>query len=381
MENDGIPTSNWDSENPNQALRNDYESVQALFNIQTPITQRFLETQSRQLAESILKNLSQVHFTLPDKVMVKTSNQESDNFQITVPTELRKQSIGGVFNRIRRSDMRTDLRQRLVELEESDQKAVSVSAQLIRFGTAKFMIYSMLPSGRSVQYSAPEGEEIPSIPTGHLQDTESAITQESDAIAETGDKEKGRGELQVPFVPEARQFFLPQWVAFGQQGNILVKSVEEAENHVTSMQRFLEALHAAVSLAPYFLGDNEYQKKRYGMLGQLVNQGRALAKYQTEEIINVIKRRAASHNLNRGLSLSMPYFDDQELKIRSHNFTIIPAGRIMFVPAFVDRASCEEQAKIAQDTRLSPSTRKYLILQLDLLANAFQLENPDQADK
>ena len=51
------------------------------------------------------------------------------------------------------------------------------------------------------------------------------------------------------------------------------------------MQRFLCVLHAAVSLAPYIVADEEYQRKRYGMLGQLVNQGRALARYETREII------------------------------------------------------------------------------------------------
>ena len=204
----------------------------------------------------------------------------------------------------------------------------------------------------------------------------SAITEQTDAIVETGEQDQGRGELQVPFVPDARRFFLPQWVAFGQQGNLLVHSVSEAENHVASMQRFLTILHAAVSLAPYFVVDSEYQKKRYGMLGQLVNQGRALACYQTEEMIQVIKHRAAAHDLNRGLSLSLPFFDDQVLEIRTHDFTVIPAGRIMFVPAFVVRASREEQAKVAQDTRLSPSTRKYLLLQLKMLERAFLSNTP-----
>ena len=59
------------------------------------------------------------------------------------------------------------------------------------------------------------------------------------------------------------------------------------------------------------VADEDYQRKRYGMLGQLVNQGRALARYETDDIIRTIKERAAQHDLNRGLSLSLPYFDDQ----------------------------------------------------------------------
>ena len=77
-------------------------------------------------------------------------------------------------------------------------------------------------------------------------------------------------------------------------------------------------------------------------------------------------------NLNRGLSLSLPYFDDQVLEMRTHEFEVIPAGRIMFVPAFVVRAVREEQAKVAQDTRRSPSTRKYLLLELNMLEEAFE---------
>jgi hypothetical protein len=67
----------------------------------------------------------------------------------------------------------------------------------------------------------------------------------------------------------------------------------------------------------------------------------------------------------------LPYFDDQELKVGHSNFEIIPAGRIMFVPAFVVRASLEEQAKIAQDTRLNPSTRKHIMQELKILEEAF----------
>jgi hypothetical protein len=50
---------------------------------------------------------------------------------------------------------------------------------------------------------------------------------------------------------------------------------------------------------------------------------------------------------------------------------IIPAGRIMFVPAFVVRAALEEQAKLAQDTRFNPSTRKHLLNELEMLEKAF----------
>jgi hypothetical protein len=138
------------------------------------------------------------------------------------------------------------------------------------------------------------------------------------------------------------------------------------------MQRFLSILHIALSLAPYIAADEDYQRKRYGMLGQLINQGRALARYQTGEIIQTIKHRAATKDLNRGLSLSLPYFDDQSLEMKLDDFEVIPAGRIMFVPAFVVRAAREEQVKVAQDTRLSHSTRIHLLAELKTLEEAFE---------
>ncbi len=370
MAKEKTKTGDWGWANPIQPLRGEYEEAQALFDHQPAITQRFLEAQARQITNAILQNQSQVRFTLPDRVIANTA-AHTGSASVSIPVEYREQVTGGVIDRITRSDLRTILRQRLAELEGSSRKSVAVSAQLIRYATARFMVYNMLPSGRTVRYSAPEGEEIPSTPVENAQEVQSAITEQTDAIVESGEQESDRGELQVPFVPDARRFFLPQWVAFGQQGDLLVNSANEAENHIASMQRYLSVLHAAVSLAPYFVVDGEYQKKRYGMLGQLVNQGRALACYQTEEIAQVIKKRAAAHDLNRGLSLSLPFFDDQLLEIRLHDFTIIPAGRIMFVPAFVVRACREEQAKIAQDTRLSPSTRKYLLRQLKILESAF----------
>jgi hypothetical protein len=44
----------------------------------------------------------------------------------------------------------------------------------------------------------------------------------------------------------------------------------------------------------------------------------------------------------------------------------------MFVPAFVVRAAREEQAKIAQDTRFSASTRKHLLFELQMLEDGFK---------
>ncbi|MGE5223484.1 MAG: hypothetical protein ACM3PY_13695 [Omnitrophica WOR_2 bacterium] len=349
-------------------LRSSYESQLEIFQAQPALVQRFLEAQAQQIADAIVQRLPQVRFMLPDRIV----NAADSGKTLTVPPDFREQMAGGLIDRITRNDLRLALRERLIELEQSTNRAVSLSAGLIRFTTVLYMVHNMLPSGRSVSYVAEDGEEIPTIPISSDMEPESAITAPTDAIVEEGQEEAGRGELLVPYVEYARRFYLPQWVAFDDRGNLLVNSVNEAEAHLASMERFLGILHAAVSLAPYIVIDEDYQRKRYGMLGQVINQGRALARYETSQIIQTIKRRASANDLNRGLSLSLPYFDDQELQMKTHEFEVIPAGRIMFVPAFVVRAAREEQVKVAQDTRLSPSTRKHLLDELSVLEQAFE---------
>jgi hypothetical protein len=358
--------------NHTNSVADEYQRLQSLFSAQPQIVQRFLEVQGKQIAEAIVEGDSQVGFTLPDRVVCTLENVDQPAL-VTIPQNQRTRSAGSFMNRFRKLELYKELRHAFAELEQSPDRAVSVAAGLLRHATVMHMVSQMLPAGRSVTYKpADEDESIPSIPEDSGMEPESAITAATDAIAEEGKSEEGRGELLVPYVPYARKFFLPQWVAFNQNGEMLVKSVDEANSHVKSMQRFMEVLFLAVALAPYISSDEEYSKKRYGMLGQLVNQGRALAIYQTKEIIARIKERAEAGSLNRGLRLSLPYFDDQELKIDISNFEIIPSGRIMFVPAFVVRAVRQEQVKVSQDTRLNPSTRKHLLQLLELLERAFE---------
>ena len=357
-------------ETPSSHLRREYEEQRLLFQAQPPMVQRFLEAQVRDLAEALVQHQPQVKFKLPDRVV--TDIGDGDNKPALVPADQREQLAGGLVGRLTRSELRNALRERLGELEQSTDPAVATSARLVRYAVVVFLVDRMLPAGRSVTYNAPEGEEIPNIPQAAELEPESAITAQTDAIVEEAGGETGRGELIVPYVPAARRFYLPQWVAFDDKDKLLVNSTSEAEAHIASMQRFLAVLHTAAALAPYIIADEEYQQKRYGMLGQLVNQGRALARYQTNDIIRNIWRRAKAQELNRGLSLSLPYFDDQDLEMKTHDFEIIPAGRIMFVPAFVVRAAREEQVKVAQDTRLDPSTRKHLLAELKTLEEAFE---------
>lgn len=350
-------------------LINELAQKQALYEAQPTILRRFLEAQAHHIAQALTEHLPQVKFSLPDRVVIDVP-QLGQAAPVAVPPAVREQTLGGLRNRISGADVREAARHHLTQLEQSPDHAIATSASLLRFAAAMDMVHNMLPAGRSVEYRPDGDEEIATLPVADLE-PESAITQASDAIAEEGKSDEGRGDLQVPFVPAARRFYLPQWVSFDEKDALLVGSLKEAEANLASMQRYVEILHAASSLASYILADEEYQKKRYGMLGQLINQGRALARYKTGEIIRTIRQRAEAGNLNRGLSLTLPYYDDQELTMNSLALEVIPAGRIMFVPAFVARAAREEAAKRLQDTRFNASTRKHLLKVLSMLEMAF----------
>jgi len=363
----------YDMSSVSESLLTEHAQIEALFQAQRSITQRFIEGQAQALADALLNRASQVRFKLPDEVCLDPSGAPT----ASIPSQSREQTAGGLLDGLTHPDLRSALRHRLLELEGSNEQGVVASARLIRHAAASHLVHNVLPSGRAVTYAVADGEEVPTIPVAGADEVESAITAETDAIVENGPRDGKRGELLVPYVPSARRFYLPQWVAFDDEGNLLAGSVAEAEASIGSMRQFLEALHAAIAIAPHIVADEEYQRKRYGMLGQLINQGRALAHYQMGQIIETISRRGGTGQLNRGLSLSIPYFDDQELEIRLRGLQVTPAGRVMFVPAFVTRAAREEQAKVAQDTRLNASTRKYLLLDLELLAQAFET-TPDR---
>jgi len=350
-------------------LRQEYDQAAQLFSAQPPLTQRFIEAQAQHIAEAIVQRLPQVHFALPTQVVVPADPPRLS----IVPVDYREQTVGGskILDRLARIDVHKLLRQRLSELEHDPQPEVAISATLLRYATVIYMVQLLLPAGRSVKYEAVDGEEIPTQP--QAAGPGSALTAADDAIAEEGAKGNGhgRGELLVPYAEAARKFYLPQWVALDEKDHLLVNTLGEAEAHLASMQQYMEILHLARAFASYSVVDAQFQQKRYGMLGQLINQGRALARYEMGGLIAEIQTRAVHHDLNRGLSLSVPYFDDQALTIEQVEFDVIPSGRIMFVPAFVVKAAREEQAKVCDDTRLSASTRQHLLHQLKRLEHAF----------
>lgn len=148
-------------------------------------------------------------------------------------------------------------------------------------------------------------------------------------------------------------------------------SIETIERKFGQYRRSVDTLYQALSLAPYIYTDEEYQAKRAGILSRLIPLGHQLSHLHVRRIIDTIERRSKANDLNRGLSLSLPYFDDRALELKLYEFEVIPPGRTMFVPAFVALAAGRESEKIEQNNALNPSTRMHLLEEIKNLQRAF----------
>jgi hypothetical protein len=320
-------------------LHDEWQAQQTLFESQPASIQHFFQAQAAHLVEALVHRQGQAQIALPERVRV-TAQPQSKNEMAAVPSEFRRQVVAGLLSRLPAKDIRTAVRQRLTQLEQSSYQAVAVSARLLRYAAVSHIVHDILPAGQPVTYLVAEGDAIPTVPVAD------------------------------PSLPVVQRFFMPRWVALD-DGHLLLDSDAQAEACIASMQEYLNTLHLAVSLAPYIYADEEYQRKHYGVLGQLVNQGRALAHYQTGVVIHKIQSHAAAGELNLGFSLSLPYFDDQTFEMKMYDFEVIPPGRIMFLPSLVWRAARREQEKVTQDARLNESTRIRLRAELEELARAF----------
>jgi hypothetical protein len=344
-------------------LARKYEELTRLYDAQPTLTQNFLDQQAAAIVSALGQEKSRIRYQLPDRIILEGGET------LDIPSAVRPRAVGKLLKHSSRLERRTQLVQHLNALEQGMNPGLAVCGKLFRFVLARTIVHHLLPDGRTVRYRLERGDDIPSIPLDL--DPPSALLAATDAVTQSEVANLDIGRLQVPFVAEARRFYLPQWVAFGDDGCLLAGSLAEAEACVASLENVVRLLLDAASICPSVVADETYQRKRTGLLGQLVNQGRALARYEIHELVKAIQRRVKANSLNRGLSLDISYFDDQVLAIKNYLLEVIPAGRIMFIPAFVVLAVRKEYDHIIQDTCLNTSTRKHLLSLLAVLEKVF----------
>jgi len=353
----------------NDNITSEYEVISQLFSVQSSVVKHFINTSSRKIALDLIDGKPWIILKFPDQIYTDPFPQGWPR-AFKIPEDVRTITIGSKLSILDHRKIKDELNSRLWKLEHSPDKSIAICAALYRYSIALNIIEYILPDGNEAFYSE-DLENSPSSQPTKLGNLKSSLTSSNDAVYGGDLNQADRGELQVPFVPDAQKFFLPQWVSFDLKGNLLTKDTPSAEANFRSLQKYFTILHLTSSLAPYMVLNPVYQHKRDGIIGQLINQGRALAKHINESIIFRIIHRTKNGTLNRGLSLSLPYFDDQEMKIAYREIQVIPAGRILFIPAFIGRAVNLEVAKVWQDTRLGLSTKLHLVEQLETLGNSF----------
>jgi hypothetical protein len=334
-------------------LAREHDSLSRLYAAQPALTQHFLDQQAAVIVSVFEDGKSRTRYQLPDRIILEGGES------LDLPPTVRIRTVGRPFGHPTHQEKRAELVRHMDALERGLNPALAVCGRLFRFTLARTIVHHLLPDGRPVRYRPENGDEIPSVPLDTV--SPSALLASNDAVSESDHLSSDSEHLQVPYVAEARRFYLPQWVAFGEQDHLLTQSTADAEACIASLENTVRLLEDAVALCPCIVTDEAYQRKRAGLLGQLVNQGRALARYHTREIITRIHKRVANGSLNRGFSLSLPYFDDGALCMRLFPVEVIPTGRIMFVPAFVVVAMQHAQAQVHDDNHFNHSTRVHLI--------------------
>ena len=166
----------------------------------------------------------------------------------------------------------------------------------------------------------------------------------------------------------------PAWqLAFDDHGHLLVSSIQQARSLVASMQTSLHLYGLAGVLLTALAAGEGYQERQGRLSREMLHQASSLAAHEVQEIIEVIKRQAEANQLNRGLRLSLPYFDDRALKMKAYDFEVIPRGRILFEDYYVMWAARYEEERVQQDNRLSLAARRQLLSELKTLERAFEV--------
>ena len=280
--------------------------------LQPPLTQRFVEAQARHLADAIVQRTPQVRFSLPDQVI----GPGSDARPVAVAAGYREQMVGGTgfLDRLSRSDVRKAIAQRLQELELISNREVAISAKLLRHATVIYMVHGMLPAGRSVKYVAEEGEEIPT-QTGRRSGRR-RVRPSPRPPMRLRKKARPKRDAASCWCPMPKR----RASSICRSGWPLIEHDQSAGQFDTGCRSACgvdAALHGGAAPGPRFCavyrGRRAVSAEALWHAGAVGQSGPRVGALRDAEIINTIKARAAQHDLNRGLSLSVPYFDDQEL--------------------------------------------------------------------
>ena len=340
------------------AIKAEYK--ESLFQAQPQAIQNFFQDQARVITQAIEAGKARLRFAFPEYVMIPLSVEQPVYHKVSLAPRYRRQQVGNLLRAYHGNDLLASLIERFSELQRSNNIALATCADLLRFLVARQLLESLPENADSLDAT----DYLLSESAARQNTTHNHRSQLRPRL-ENGDDECA---TQSPF-------FLPQWMAFDTNGVLIAPTEQDAKNRIQFMQDYVHRLLMILALDPAITEEDAYQKRFKGMTNQWLHQGQAYARYQTMEIIRTIRERAAQNALNRGLSLSLPYFDDQALELRSYDFEVIPAGRILFEPYFVVQAAEEAKSRVSVERSYSESTKEHLLAELDLIQKSFAFQH------
>jgi hypothetical protein len=163
------------------------------------------------------------------------------------------------------------------------------------------------------------------------------------------------------------------YTAFDEHG-VRTAELNDDDALIGQLSRRLDWLRTAEWLYPAWTTHDLYNSASALLTAHLTDQGRALANYYTQQIINDVRQAWRAGKITRGLTLFIPYLDERLYRMKTHKVVVIPTGRILFRPEFVIGACRLAERKIRKDLNLSQSTRWQLLSQLDSITQAFEVE-------
>jgi hypothetical protein len=162
------------------------------------------------------------------------------------------------------------------------------------------------------------------------------------------------------------------YIGFDQQGNLLTPDIQAAEIVVDALAGFLHLLHQVEILYPAWAAEDRFSEIHSLLVTHLIHQGRSLANFHTQKIIQNIMAAWKSSELTRGLTIFLPYFDERHYRMEEYKIVVVPPSRILFRPEFIVGACRVSERHVRSDSNLSQATRWQLLSQLDTIIQAFE---------
>lgn len=158
--------------------------------------------------------------------------------------------------------------------------------------------------------------------------------------------------------------------AFDKHERLLV-SESLAGPRVQGLIRYVKWLRIAGQLYPPWTTSDRYNDLFSHLTALLTQQGRALARLYTNQLIEEVRTGWKTGEIARGLTLFVPYLDERTYQIARYSVIVTPGGRIPFRPQFIVSACRVAEREVRTHTAFTQSTRWQLLARLDQILQAF----------